>query len=311
MRKYYRIFLGSGSEHLESCLQGNFIGVDYGFNESLAPYMTESWPESRERIKPVYMKSNPNKSPVGAGLSCGAMWTFGMGLQRGDLFFCPNGSGTYLVGEVTGDYKYVENSFFPHQRDVIWRTSTFLRSEMSDSLKRSSGATLTIIDLTKFSEEIELLIGDSSKQTLFSTDETIEDPSAFALEKHLEDFLMHNWSQTEIGKKYDLVTDDGVIVAQQYPSDTGPIDILAISKDKKEYLVLELKKGRVSDVVVGQTLRYMGFVNKVLAVNGETVRGAVIALEDDLRLRNAISMVPSIDFYRYKIDFTLNMVTTG
>jgi restriction system protein len=75
--------------------------------------------------------------------------------------------------------------------------------------------------------------------------------------------------------------------------------------------VVELKKGRTSDVVVGQTLRYMGFVKNDLAVNGETVRGAVIALEDDLRLRNALSMVPSIDFFRYQIDFKLNSVVTG
>jgi restriction system protein len=114
-----------------------------------------------------------------------------------------------------------------------------------------------------------------------------------------------------LAKKYDLVTDEGEVVAQQYQSDTGPIDILAISKDKKEYLVVELKKGRTSDVVVGQTLRYMGFVKNELAVNGENVRGVIIALEDDLRLRNALSMVPAIDFFRYKIDFKLNPVVTG
>jgi restriction system protein len=117
-----------------------------------------------------------------------------------------------------------------------------------------------------------------------------------------------NWAQTELAKKYDLVTDGGLVVAQQYQSDTGPIDILAISKDKKEYLVIELKKGRASDAVVGQTLRYMGFVKNDLAVNGETVRGAVIAHKNDLRLRNALSMVPSIDFFIYQVDFTLNQV---
>jgi restriction system protein len=52
----------------------------------------------------------------------------------------------------------------------------------------------------------------------------------------------------------------------------------------------------------------MGFVQKELAVNGERVRGVVIALEDDLRLRNALSMVPTIDFFRYQIDFKLTSV---
>jgi restriction system protein len=309
MSRYYRIFLGSGGEHLKECLEQNIIGINYGFPESLSPYLAESWPESRELIKPAYLKFNPNKTPVGAGLSSGALWTFAKGIQRGDLFFCPDGSGNYLLGEVTGDYTYVKDSFFPHQRSVKWLNVSFARSDMSIELKKSTGATLTIIEASKFSVEIDQLRGATgTAQTLFSSDETVEDPSVFALEKHLEDFLIHNWTQTELAKNYDLLTDEGVVVAQQFQSDTGPIDILAISKDKNEYLVVELKKGRTSDVVVGQTLRYMGFVASELATNGELVKGVVIALEDDLRLRNALSMVPNIEFFKYKIDFRLERI---
>ncbi len=310
MRKYFRVFLGSGGEYFKESLENGFIGIDYGFPESLTPYLAETWSESRDKIKPKYLEFNPGKSPVGAGLSSGALWTFGRGMQRGDLVFCPDGSGNYFVAEITGEYRYVPESFFPHQREVHWQKSTFPRAEMSLDLRKSTGSTLTIIDVTKYADEIEKLSGGTTLPVLMSSDETIEDPSAFALEKHLEDFLIYNWSQTELAAKYDLVTDDGVVVAQQYQSDTGPIDILAISKDKMEYLVVELKKGRTSDAVVGQTLRYMGFVKNDLATNGESVRGAVIALEDDLRLRNALSMVPTIDFFRYQIDFKLNPVTT-
>jgi restriction system protein len=305
MKKYFRVFLGSGGEHLKECVEQGFIGIDYDFNESLSPYLADTWSESRGKIKPVYNKFNPGKSAVGAGLSCGALWTFGKGMQGGDLVFSPDGNGNYFSGEVTGEYKYVVDSFFPHQREVSWHKSTFGKNEMSEDFRKAAGKPLTIIETTKYQDEIDLLIGDTRKQSIFSSDETVEDPSAFALEKHLEDFLIFNWSQTDLSKKYDLVTDEGVVVAQQYQSDTGPIDILAISKDKKEYLVVELKKGRTSDVVVGQTLRYMGYVKNELAINGESVRGVVIALEDDLRLRNALSMVPAIDFFRYQVDFKL------
>ena len=308
MTKYYRVFLGSGAKHTQECVEKGFIGINYGFKTSLTPYLAETWSESRSQIKPVYLNFNPGSSPVGAGLSCGALWTFGKGMQRGDVFFSPDGNGNYFSGEITGDYQYVENSFFPHQREVTWRKATFPRSDMSDDLKKATGATLTIIEVTRFASEIEALLGGKSKISISSSDETIEDPSEFVFEKHLEDFLVGNWAQTELAKKYDLVTDGGLVVAQQYQSDTGPIDILAISKDKKEYLVIELKKGRASDAVVGQTLRYMGFVKNDLAVNGETVRGAVIAHKNDLRLRNALSMVPSIDFFIYQVDFTLNQV---
>jgi restriction system protein len=69
--------------------------------------------------------------------------------------------------------------------------------------------------------------------------------------------------------------------------------------------VVELKKGRASDVVVGQVLRYMGYVKEELAEEGQDVRGVVIALEDDQRIRRALSMVPTIDFFRYQISFKL------
>ena len=57
--------------------------------------------------------------------------------------------------------------------------------------------------------------------------------------------------------------------------------------------------------MVGQTLRYMGYVQGVLAENGQTVHGAIIALEDDSRIRRALAMVDSIQFYRYQISFKL------
>jgi restriction system protein len=131
----------------------------------------------------------------------------------------------------------------------------------------------------------------------------LKTPLTFALEKHLEDFLVQNWKQTELGKQYDIyMNEDGEEVGRQFPSDTGPIDVLAISKDRKEWLVVELKKGRASDNVVGQILRYMGYVQE-LAESGQKVKGVIIAMEDDNRIRRALSMVPNIEFYRYQVTF--------
>ena len=81
--------------------------------------------------------------------------------------------------------------------------------------------------------------------------------------------------------------------------------INAISKDKKRLLVVELKKGRASDSVVGQAMRYMGYVKEELAEKGQTVQGAIIALDDDQRIRRALVMTPSIAFYRYQVSFKL------
>jgi protein gp37 len=84
---------------------------------------------------------------------------------------------------------------------------------------------------------------------------------SFALEEHLESFLIANWHLTEVAKEYDIYEEDGQ-QAQQYPTDTGRIDIQAISKDKKRLLVVELKKGKAADVAVGQTLEETDISNE-------------------------------------------------
>lgn len=130
-------------------------------------------------------------------------------------------------------------------------------------------------------------------------------PSSFALEKHLEEFLVSNWRLTELGKRYDILEKDGQSVGQQYRTDTGPMDILAVSKDKSHYLIVELKRDRASDVVVGQTLRYMGWVAKNLCSDQQEVKGVIVALQGDGKLENALYAAPNIDFIRYEIDFRL------
>lgn len=176
---------------------------------------------------------------------------------------------------------------------------------MSEALQRSTGSIGTVSNITQYAEEIERFLEGNSPPKLIATDELVEDPSVFALEKHLEDFLVQNWSSTELGKSYDIFEEEGELSGQQYPTDTGPIDILALSKDGKGLLVVELKKGRASDAVVGQIQRYMGYVLDELAEPNQKVRGCIIALEDDLRLSRALRATTNIDFYRYQVSFKL------
>ncbi len=78
-----------------------------------------------------------------------------------------------------------------------------------------------------------------------------------------------------------------------------------ISKDKKTLLVVELKKGRASDSVIGQIQRYMGYVKEVIAEDNQQVKGVIIALDDDIRIRRALAVTNNIEFYRYQVSFRL------
>jgi restriction system protein len=126
----------------------------------------------------------------------------------------------------------------------------------------------------------------------------------FALEKHLEDFLVRNWEQTELGKKYELLEQDGDVVSLQYRTDIGIIDLLVRDKETKQFAVIELKKGQTSDDTVGQVARYMGWVRKELA-DGHVVNGIIIAQAKDLRLQYALLTVPNIELFVYKVSFAL------
>lgn len=304
-REYYRIILGEKHSFAAQCHEEQWFGGGWSIDTDLTNKLPDNWRDFNQKFIPVYLEKNPGKSKVTAGLACGMLHTICKGIKKGDIVLCPNGSGSYWVGEVVSDYYYQQGAELPHRRKVQWYPKTIDRAEMSEGLRLSTGGPRTVNCITKHAEEIEGFLAGSKPPKLISTDELVEDPSVFALEAHLEDFLIQNWGQTLLGKSYDIYEEDGELVGQQYPSDTGPIDILAISKDKKELLVVELEKGRASDAVVGQIQRYMGYVLEELAEADQSVKGVIIALEDDIRLKRALKVASNIEFYRYQVSFKL------
>ena len=196
-------------------------------------------------------------------------------MDQSDIVLCPDGYGQYRVGEIAGVYKYANGEILPHRRPVRWLDLNIERSAMSEDLQHSCGSIGTISNVSKYSAEIER----------FFQGVTVD--------------------STDLGKDYIIYEEDGETSGQQYATDTGPIDILAISKDQKTLLVIELKKGKASDDVVGQILRYMDYVVEVLAEPDQTVRGIVIALDDDKKLRRALARLSDVEFYSYKVDFKL------
>lgn len=305
MKNYYRLMLGKKSIYAAECFAGGFVGTHFAVDESLSGQLPENWRDFNKAFIPKFLKASPEKTKIAAGLACGAVWTVSKGLNQGDIVLCPDGSGLYHVGEITSDYYYVAGESLPHRRKVNWLSISIARSAMSEALRNSTGSIGTVSYVSDYAAEIETFIGSTQVLTIVATDPVIEDPVAFAMEKHLEAFLVANWNQTELAKYYTIYQEDGEMVGQQYSTDAGQIDILAISKDNKKLLVVELKRGRASDVVVGQILRYMGYIKEQIAEKGQTVEGVIIALEDDQKLKWALGAVDNISFYRYEVSFKL------
>jgi restriction system protein len=322
MQYFLRVRLGEQGKYAQECFDSGTAGLDFSLPIDLTGKFTQEWRDFNKQFIPIYLKHNPEKTKVAAGLACAMLWTFCYGLQNGDIVISPYGNGKYRIGKIVGSYYYRAGQHLPHQRKVNWIEDVFGKEDFSYELLKSMRGPGTTAVVTKYGKEIENLIkgkktnlidklntflSSESNNSMAANDdeEVVEDITNFALEKHLEDFLITNWSSTELAKKYKIFEDEGEKRGQQYPTDTGNIDILAISKDNKELLVIELKKGRPSDSVVGQIQRYMGYVKDVVADKGQAVKGMIIALNDDNRIRRALSVTQNIEFYTYKVNFKL------
>lgn len=84
----------------------------------------------------------------------------------------------------------------------------------------------------------------------------------------------------------------------------GRIDLLC--KDKEGNLVVvELKRDTSSDRVVGQLLRYMGYVTEKHLKKGKVVRGIIVAHEADEHLRLALQAMPNVELKLYDVAVTV------
>src|SRR4051812_20881782 len=133
MATYRRVMLGQKSVHAAECFAGGFIGTGFISKQDLSRKLPEDWPLFNKEFIPVLLAEHPEMTRIGAGLRCGALWTVSKGIAKGDVVLCPDGAGSYRVGEVTGDYYYAEGAILPHRRPVRWLDATIARSSMSEA----------------------------------------------------------------------------------------------------------------------------------------------------------------------------------
>ena len=144
MKSYYRVMFGQKSVYAEECFAGGFIGTDFGINQDLTKKLSEEWRTFNREFIPVYLAGHPDKTKIGAGLACGALWTVSKGIQKGDIVLCPDGTGKYRVGEVSGGYYYEPGKVLFHRRPVTWLNVMIGRAAMSETLRNSTGSIGTV-----------------------------------------------------------------------------------------------------------------------------------------------------------------------
>jgi hypothetical protein len=184
---------------------------------------------------------------------------------------------------------YVHKLYVPN---IVGNSVTFLESGKEVGSDQLDKDLLEITDYYKKTLEIEV-----------KTEGSIVSSGLFYMEQQLEDFIIENWENTELGEKYDLIYEEGALKSQQYVTDIGRIDILAKDKVNGNYVVIELKKNQTSDDTVGQILRYMGWVSE--KKGDKAVKGIIVAGKYDEKLYYAQQMMKDIDVFLYEVNFSL------
>lgn len=194
-----------------------------------------------------------------------------------------------LPGAARYGDSYVHKSYSPR---IEGDSVTFKSSDQQVSPENLNQDVLEIVNYYKKTLELEV-----------GTEGSIVNSGLFYMEQQLEDFIIENWDNTELGNKYNLIYEEGVLKSQQYSTDIGRIDILATDKESGNYVVIELKRNQTSDDTVGQILRYMGWVTE--KKNDNSVKGIIIAGKYDEKLYYAQQMIKQIDVFLYEVNFNL------
>jgi len=261
----------------------------------------------RQKLSSAVARTYPDKPPTTKALFENMVWNFYHEIAPGDFVIARRGRKILAgVGKVSGPAFYApgKSSIHDHPNwlEVTWQESP--RDKKFPGIVFPMH-TLSELTETKFRECVELpgeqLISIPSED---SDGETPQDINAFVLEKYLEDFIVSNF-QTIFKGEFAIYEDEEGNDGQQYSTEIGPIDILSVEPKSKSFVVMELKKGRPSDQVVGQILRYMGWVKKNLCTNGQAVKGLIICREQDPKLSFALEMTTNIEVRYYSVSFKL------
>ncbi|MEX2308527.1 MAG: endonuclease NucS domain-containing protein [Pirellulales bacterium] len=265
---------------------------------------------SREELAEAVASAYPSKPANTKSLYVNMIWAFYHEVAPGDFVIARRGRKILAaVGQVGGSAYYAPGKFpvQGHPDLTVHAHPNFLKVSWQEQPRDKVFPTVVfpMHTLAELSEEQyrNFLEGSCPPTNPPEPEDPLEDPSAFVLEKYL-DFIVSNFD-TIFKRELKLYEDAEGNEGQQYATEIGPIDILATEPRSNSFVVIELKKGRPSDKVIGQTLRYMGWVKRNLCTDGQSIRGLVICRDPDPKLSYALEMTKDIEVRYYSVSFKL------
>ena len=214
-----------------------------------------------------------------------------------------------VVREVSADrvtFELEEPHWFPSPLGLTAIRSLVAQGELHDIFRNCGAQGFNITRLEPFMAQQVLQLTEAAPR---EGQDTVSGPHGSPadrlIEVHLEQWLVDNWNKVDFGAPLRLYEEDGEVVGQQYDTRAvGRIDLLCIDTSSSALVVMELKRGQQSDVVMGQLARYMGWVKEHLA-NGKDVEGVVLTPGYDEKLRYAVKAIPGSRLLQYETRFEI------
>lgn len=152
-------------------------------------------------------------------------------------------------------------------------------------------------------EEIDDL--ESVEKPELENKSNINKQMSVSSEKILEDLIEDKIlkGQKVFDKKLKIYEDEINYGRQLVAGNYGRIDLLAKESDEDNLIIIELKKGKSDDAVVGQISRYISWVKNNLAKNNQDVNGIICVYESSEVLDMSVDNIPNIEVYEYGLEF--------
>lgn len=172
-------------------------------------------------------------------------------------------------------------------------------------------ATLVRFDPSQHGVEVDEVVVMTGNIDAEDDEAIAERQTEFALEAYLEEFILTNWNLIDWGRRLALWEGPDGQFGHQLAVPVGRLDFLAVDLDSNALVVIELKRGRPTDQVVGQAARYMGWFRDEAAEDGQPVEGIIVARDADDRLYYAARAVPGLSVLLYEVTFALHPASRG
>lgn len=159
---YWAVRMGEGGKFVAQAEKGNFIAIGWNDLGNLE-WLTDEKADIqaiKQKLRNLYRQVYSG-TPVQLGINTGQVLNFVREIKKGNTVMVPNPEKRkILMGKVVGSYEYKEDwgddCNYPHRKKMEWiRTAD--RDNLSQKLKYSIGALLTVFNLSRHQSEIEEL----------------------------------------------------------------------------------------------------------------------------------------------------------